>query len=314
MYGRIPSLYEANFWVSYYLPALGFTLLAYRLLARFQHLPSWLPDWFHSLTVRGDLWGLEIAAAIALAIAILLTKVHRSVLAFLKGEGRFNPWRLVGRIEHINHQQLLHEVDLLEERMAAYQAQGETPPLDFLKQRMRTLLFAEQRYPERHLRLQPTAFGNVLRAFEAYPRIVYNMDGLSIWSRLLAVLPNAVIDRLDRAKSQVDFWLNVWILSLVILLSYAANTLLSLRIHWEWLPVLLIGLALHSSWQARMAAVDWGHHVKAAFDVYRHELRRLSGYGAPRDPAAEREFWGQYSEAVMFRHPSMPAEDPAPEE
>ena len=314
MYGRIPSLMDVHFWVSYYIPALGFSLLLYRLLARFQHLPIWLPDWFVSLQSRGDFWGLEIALAISLVIAILLVKVNRSVLAFLKGEGRFNPWRLVGRLEHINHQQLLHEVDLLEERMTAYQEKGETPPLDFQKQHMRTLLFAEQRYPERNLRLQPTAFGNVVRAFEAYPRIVYNMDSLSVWPRLLAVLPKPVIQRLDSAKSQVDFWLNLWILSLVILLIYIVNTLLSLLIHWEWLPIILIGLALHSSWQARMAAVDWGHHVKAAFDVYRHELRRQSGYGAPRSPMAEREFWGQYSEAVMFRHPSMPAEDNAPKD
>ena len=312
MYGRLPSLSDARFWASYYIPALGFTLLTYRLLARFQHLPTWLPDWFLSAQGRGDFWGLEIALALALAIAIALTMVHRSVLAFLKGEGRFNPWRLVGRIEHINHQQLLHQVDILEERMSAYEEQGETPPQDFQKQRMRTLLFAEQRYPERNLRLQPTAFGNVVRAFEAYPRIVYNMDSLSVWPRLLAILPSPVIRRLDSAKAQVDFWLNVWILSLHMLVGYAVITLLSLRIHWEWLPVLLIGLALHSAWQARMAAVDWGHHVKAAFDVYRHELRRRCGYGAPRSPAAERAFWAQYSEAVMYRHPSMPAEDDAP--
>lgn len=314
MYGRLPSLSEAHFWVSYYIPALGFTLLAYRVLARFQHLPEWLPDWLLSLQERGDLWGLEIALALALAIAIVLAKVHRSILAFLKGEGRFNPWRLVARIEHINHQQLLHQVDILEERKAAYEEQGETPPLDFQKQRMRTLLFAEQRYPERNLRLQPTAFGNVVRAFEAYPRIVYNMDSLSVWPRLLAVLPSSVIQRLDSAKAQVDFWLNVWVLSLLMLLGYAVITLLSLLIHWEWLPVFLIGLALHSAWQARMAAVDWGHHVKAAFDVYRHELRRQSGYGAPRSPTAERAFWAKYSEAVMYRHPSMPAEDDAPED
>ena len=314
MYGRLPNWSEARFWVSYYLPALGFTLLSYRLLARFNHLPEWLPDWFVSIQEFGNFWGIEIALAIALAIAVTLTMVHRSILAFLKGEGRFNPWRLVGRIEHINHQQLLHQVDLLEERQAAYEERDETPPPEFSKKRMQTLLFAEQRYPERNLRLQPTAFGNVVRAFEAYPRIVYNMDGLSVWPRLLAILPAPVVQRVDSAKAQVDFWLNSWILSLLMLVVYTVITLLSLNILWEWLPVLLIALALHSSWQARMAAVDWGHHVKAAFDVFRHELRYQSGHGEPRSASAEREYWGKYSDAVMYRHASMPGEDGASED
>ncbi len=314
MYGRLPNLFETRFWVSYFLPAFLFTLLSYRLLARFLYLPTWLPDWFISLQERSDVWGLEIAAVFALVIAIILMMLHRSVLAFLKGEGRFNPWRLVGRIEQINHQQLLHQVDLIEERQANYEEKGTEPPREFSKQRMKTLLFAEQRYPERHLRLQPTAFGNVVRAFEAYPRIVYHMDSLSVWPRLLAILPKAVIQRLDEAKGVMDFWLNLWVLSLILLVEYALINLFSLQIHWEWLPVLLIALALHSAWQARMAAVDWGHHVKAAFDVYRHELRRQCGYGAPRSPSAERVFWAKFSETAMYRRPLLPAEDNAEEQ
>jgi hypothetical protein len=62
----------------------------------------------------------------------------------------------------------------------------------------------------------PTRFGNAIRSFEVYSRIIYGLEAIDGWPRLLAVIPADYRQAIDDAKAQVDFWVNIWMGSLLI--------------------------------------------------------------------------------------------------
>jgi hypothetical protein len=46
---------------------------------------------------------------------------------------------------------------------------------------------------------------------------MYGMDAVYGWNRLQAVIPTVYRDLVNDAKAQVDFWVNLWILSSIFL-------------------------------------------------------------------------------------------------
>src|SRR5271155_3170324 len=49
-------------------------------------------------------------------------------------------------------------------------------------------------------------FGNIIRAFEVYPRQVYEADSGNIWPRLASVMSKDFSALQDDARAQVDFF------------------------------------------------------------------------------------------------------------
>jgi hypothetical protein len=68
-----------------------------------------------------------------------------------------------------------------------------------------------------------------------------------------------------------------------------------------WLFALLLLLIPISSWRARLAAVEWGEMVKAAFDVHLVKLRGTFEIRAEDDREAERTSWTKLSMALIYR-------------
>ena len=67
---------------------------------------------------------------------------------------------------------------------------------------------------------------------------MYGLDGIPGWERLQLVVSNENKERINAKKSQVDFWLNLWILDLLLLIGLS---LLAWRgiVSW-WSPVAAI--------------------------------------------------------------------------
>ncbi len=165
--------------------------------------------------------------------------------------------------------------------------------------------------PDKESLLLPFSFGNTLRAFEIYPRAMYGIDAIPAWCRLLGVIPTEFREQLDGAKSQMDFLLNVWALSHLLLLEYLIVAWMAgfwqQWQHWLfwWFPALSVGVALFASYWARRAAVDWGELVKSAFDLFLPELRAKLELPRPASPEEEREMWGLFNQALVFRDPEF---------
>jgi hypothetical protein len=162
--------------------------------------------------------------------------------------------------------------------------------------------------------IQPTTFGNVIRAFESYPRIMYGFEPVHGWHRLLAVIPKDYRALVDEAKTQTDFWVNIWVVAVLVFVEYIGFAWYKLEIMGASnspatlaFPLLALVIAFISIWRANMAAVVWGEMVKSAYDVYLPVLYKKMGFSFPSDRHEEREILTRFSQAIIYRSPeSMP--------
>src|SRR5262249_42264963 len=134
-------------------------------------------------------------------------------------------------------------------------------------------------FPDEEALILPTSFGNAMRAFEAYPRIMYGADSIPTWFRLGAVVSPEFSVALGTSKAIVDNCVNVFFLALLLAVvaaaQFACELFLVRPFHWKqfihvarWdVLALLAALALSAVAYraAKCAAIDFGNYVKAAF-------------------------------------------------
>jgi len=98
----------------------------------------------------------------------------------------------------------------------------------------RALLREElRRYPIDEQQILPTRLGNAIRRFEEYGWNRYRLDPQTLWSRLIAVVSDAVRKQVDNAQIGVDFFVCLLYGQLVV----GGAGLAALTIHPEhWLP------------------------------------------------------------------------------
>lgn len=162
--------------------------------------------------------------------------------------------------------------------------------------------------------LLPTRFGNIMRSFEVYSRLVYGFEDIQGWSRLLAVIPKDYREMVDSAKAKVDFWLNLWFFSALLVIEYVIVVVLDIigyANHPEKLfglilflvyPVVAFVLAFLASWGARGAAISWGDYVKASHDIFLPELGKKLGF-PPATREQQKTLWTLLSKVIVYRLP-----------
>jgi hypothetical protein len=155
----------------------------------------------------------------------------------------------------------------------------------------------------------PTKLGNVIRSFENYPQRQYNMAGITLYPRLVAVIDKGYMEQIDNAKSSLDFMINCSLLSLVVAMSLLVVGLLfpivlsapQLLIYW----LVKIFLFLFLSWAFYASSIgrasEWGDLVKGAFDLYRWKLLEQLGFKhRPGSMEEERVLWGSISGQLIY--------------
>ncbi|RMG83264.1 MAG: hypothetical protein D6712_13255 [Chloroflexi bacterium] len=296
MYTRPPRLFDRHFAIGYILPVILFLLVTYGVLRQFGLLED-LPA-----RMESDLLGwLALLAALTFFISLILVVLNLEIIRTLAGFGRFNPARLLIAIERGNFKRLYNAIDYLDEQYRKHEEEGKPFPMQLNRRRDLLWHVAASRFPERLMYVQPTAFGNTLRAFEAYPRVMYGLDGRAGWARLLAVIPDAYHREIATTKAYTDFWINLWLFSVAVLVEYGALTVIYGDIRALYIPLLALAAALFTSWRARHAAADWGELVNAAFDVFLVDLYEKLGVEIPPTRDDERAFWQNFSVAVRNR-------------
>ncbi len=285
----LPKLFDRNFVIGFFLP-----------LAVFLAAAAWFAE---ALGVYRGGKALVIANPFLSGFlvwlgAVLLLGVNRQIVRALEGYGRYNPIRLWHVVEVRRYKSFHKRLDDLNDRF--FCASEEEKEL-IRSKRSKLLAVLSERFPGSLEHVLPTAFGNVLRAFESYPRIIYGFEGVCGWSRLLAVVPKDYRDLIDSARAQVDFWLNAWALSSFFCF-VSIGAIASSRAYR--LAPFAAGAALVwwiSSRCSRTAAAGWGEMVKAAFDVFLPTLRIQLGYKEEMTRAEERELWVGFSNVMTFR-------------
>ncbi len=166
-------------------------------------------------------------------------------------------------------------------------------------------------YPPDGKPMLPTLFGNTIRAFEYYPVTVYGADGITVWNRLQAVVPASFQALINDARSQVDFFVNICLLSLALALIASAKYVAELfQLHLAAQPAdartlqITVAAALVIAYVAYRWSIGcigaWGDLMKSAFDCYLPALAVQLGYEPPTPESRRRVFWGEMSQLFIY--------------
>jgi len=223
----------------------------------------------------------------------------------MEGYGRFHPAQLFAGGERKRFLALKAEYQKLDAAYDAKQAEGGAT---FIKHRARFDAVSKRladRFPDEEHWLLPTALGNTIRAFEVYPRVMYGLEAIQGWNRLLAVMSKEYRETVDSAKAQFDFWLNATVLALVVLVEFGMLA----YYHWTapslWIPGLAVVAAFVGFWRAESAARGWGEYVKSAFDVYLPDLYAKLGLTPGQSRERIKRDLASFSQAVVYRMPHV---------
>lgn len=301
MFGELPKVLGRNFVIGFFLPV---SLFGFGNIWLSKQCDARANTVCHSIAVTRDidfaqLQNLAFFILLVWLMAVALLSLNRSVYRMFEGYGRGNPYSLVRFLEQRRYNRMASRIDVLSAQARA--ATGEARQA-LLVHRGKLMYQQAWSFPERG-RLLPTRVGNAIRAFEDYSSVMYGFDAIAGWPRLLTVIPDEYVALVDDAKAQTDFWLNLWLLSLVVAGEYLLllPDSADLRPRW-WVPVLCIAFAWIASRRATQAVFGWGEMVKAAFDVFLPELRSKLQL-SPERYTSEREMWADFSLAISYRKP-----------
>jgi len=304
MFSELPKLFDRNFVIAYFLPVSLFMVASAGLL---NSLGYWSK--INALLTGDKLFDATAAVFVAWIIGILLLVLNREIYRLLEGYGKYNPLHVLDNRVMQQFKEKTERLDWLDEHYSSLTKES---------RKERTTLMKElaESYPDQEAYILPTAFGNALRSFETYPRVMYGFEGIDGWSRILAVIPKEYRELIDDAKAQVDWWVNLGVMSVLFLVEFWVVVFLKWKLTPGWFYTvlnILVPLGIFALlnwfllWRATNAVIGWGDYVKSAFDIYRFTLLESLGIEVPKTRDAERKLWTNFSHAILFRLPdSLP--------
>jgi hypothetical protein len=304
MFGELPKIFERNFLIGYFLPAVAFLAASLSLVHGV--------DLFKVSKEEPARFGIIMILLPIIAGAILLA-LNRSIFQLLEGYGRFNPFHLVGAIQFIQYERISTRWRRARLALERRTAQAGRDLEKWRTEYQDTSIKLAERFPADRGSILPTAFGNAISAFEDYPRLLYGFDAVEGWPRLLGVIPKDFRELLDSAKAETDFWVNLWLASWLLVVDYmvgridagfhqiSANACELLHDHPNYLVLLSIVTAWLAAWRGQKSAIEWGALVKSSFDLFITDLSDKIGLAQQGNLGQQYENWQSFSQAIIYR-------------
>lgn len=300
MFGELPKLFDRNFAVGFFLPMAVFITASGLILGQYGFAPQVVNLFGMNLLVGTTTLGL-----VSWVGGIVLLAINRDLYRLMEGYGKYNPIQLFAPFQKNRYRKMKAELKTLDDEFKKCKAETSEFPARSRTRRNKLLKQLVDDFPKEEEHLLPTPFGNILRAFENYPLVMYGLESIGGWERLLAVIPKDYLELVDAAKAQVDFWLNLGLAFLLLLGEYAGLAFIfGHPINW-WIVLLLILLGTIAPLRADSSAREWGLYVKAAFDMFLPKMREALGVVPPEDRAQEFAQWYTFSQATIFRKPKL---------
>jgi hypothetical protein len=301
--GQLTGLIGRNFVIGYFLPVAAFIAASLGLAVVFGLEPGG--------GTLDETETLVITTLLALASAlggVLLMALNREVIRLMEGY----PYLFLNGWQVRRYRRLTRLADEIRtERKNLEKQKKELPPERRAKLEKAVASLATY-FPDEERWVLPTGLGNAIRAFEIYPRVMYGLDAIEGWSRLLGVVPTDYREQINSAKTQMDFWVNLWLLALLFLPEYAAFAIIRDGLMVPWAPLAAVVVAFFAASRAKSAAVQWGDFVKASFDLFLPELWTKLGFAPAEDADKERATWANFGWAVHYRAPRyLPKRQPS---
>jgi hypothetical protein len=134
---------------------------------------------------------------------------------------------------------------------------------------------------------------------------MYGLEAIEGWSRLLAVVPKDYAELIDAAKVQVDFWVNMAVVIIMIEVEYVGLVYTFGGELNLWIVLLFISVGTIPPLRATSAAREWGAFVKSAFDMFAPKMRETLGFALPGNREEEAAQWKSFSQAIIYRRPDL---------
>lgn len=316
MFSELPKLFDRDFAIGFFLPIACFFAAFYGLLDSF-HLTNFIPPLKEPAKEAGTgeaglLVGTTIIGLATWLFGVLLLVLNRLIYRLF--EGYIWPlntdWARRVELQRLKRLRKNTQNTVIEEKRC--RDQGKTSPI-LTEEGNKLKRQQAERFPDLKIYVLSTAFGNTIRVFERYPKIMYGIESTYGWPRLLTVIPKDFRQLIDSAKAQTDFWLNLWLLSYLFMGSYVYLAFWKEDFHGLWLLFLAVVVAWIASVSATAAAGAWGSMVKTAFDVFLPDLYKKLGFTPSPNvvssvqPSSEWETWNTFSQAIIYRfRPSLP--------
>jgi hypothetical protein len=307
MFGGLPKLFDRSFFIGYFLPAsLLFSGVSANLFA-FGYVDEKLLKYLADKST----FGVAISLVIIWLFSILLMAFNRPFIRILEGYGDSNPARISLALQQekfrAKAEPYLGKVArVLDARRRGVPETEEFDEFDVWQ--------AASNYPDEIGLVLPTRLGNVMRAYEVYADLVYGIESIVAWPRLLMVIPEHARESIRDGESLFHFAVNallIGVLTLVISSGFVADLLyhdgitgMATVISWPIILVLVLAafFAWFSwSWLLPETARQRGEQVKSAFDLYRSTLAEVLGFQLPTTEAEERIMWRLISRRMMLR-------------
>lgn len=306
MFGELPKLFDKNFMIANILPVSIFLLISALILKLFGYWPI-----VGSVLTGEILYDASLAILVTWILGILLLVLNRDIYRLLEGYGKYNPLKIFEKHAKATYR---NKVERLNQLADEYLKTGTNFPADMQKEREILMIELARKYPDNEDFVLPTEFGNALRAFEIYPRVMYGLEGIDGWPRILAVLPKEFLDLINDAKSQVDWWVNLSVLSFGVIFEFWVLVFCKWGLALPWIYVLLdilipiivlVVLNRLLIWRSVSSVIGWGNLVKSAFDIYRFDLIELLGIDSYPNRDNEKTMWKSFSQAIIYRRPDV---------
>jgi hypothetical protein len=294
MLSSVSKLADKAFVMGFLLPALLAVFTAVNVFH--------CPPWFHELCTpseKNPFADLTYIALVVWFLAVLLLAVNYWAYRLL--EGYLPPLSWLAPLRDWHKRRF---TDLTAERARLRE-------LGIMREASRIKTFLINRYPSRVEQVLPTAFGNAIRAFEMYPSDIYGADSISLWPRLGSVIPSSFQAIVNDARAQVDFFVNVCCLSLLL----GAAAVIKLVAEWggtrfaawpedgtQLATTAIVASAISAAayvWSIGRVT-DWGNLVKTSFDCYLPALAKQLGYVLPSSEADREQFWRDVGQLTLY--------------
>ncbi|HLN29715.1 MAG TPA: hypothetical protein VK395_18360 [Gemmataceae bacterium] len=294
MIGELNKIFDRDFVIGYFMPALAFLAATIGILALYGMLPTWL-----SFSQTDALKETTFIALFSWIGGVTLMALNREIFRLMEGYWYLRSYIPLTHLERWRFRRLHGKVSNLQ---AQYQQwPGDAASFPHVEKLIELKREAAYRFPSEEGLILPSSFGNTVRAFEDYPREVYGFESIQGWFRLLAVVSKDYRELVNSARATTDFWVNLWFASLLLLAEYAAIALWQWESKVPWLVVVCPLVAMFAYWRARSSAERWGEWVKASFDVFLPELCKKLGLALPPTWDKQRELWHSFSQAMIYR-------------
>jgi hypothetical protein len=161
-------------------------------------------------------------------------------------------------------------------------------------------------YPPKSEQVLPTKVGNIIAAFENYPRR-YGIDSIALWTRLVPILKNNnYLQFVSNEKIMFDFLMNMSVVTLFLGLEFSYLYLYHGKLINVLVTLSLTGFFFWLFYQGMIhAARYWGEAFCVAFDLYRGDLYKKLNLKPAKTFKEEYERWEKVSQFFLFRRDSI---------